>query len=269
MRIAQYCLWIAAATGLLVAESPNPAKLKTEGYVSDFAHVIDSSSRQAIEQYCTNYERATGVQMAIVTIPTLDGEPIEDFSSKLFHNWGVGQKGSSEGVMVLLSIQDKKSRIEVGYGLEQYLNDGKVGGILRSIRPLLQQGNYGGALQQIAQQMGDAISKGKGLDLKDQPAQSYPDTGARGFQESIPIPLPVLLFLLILGAFILIRILSAASRSGASGRRYGGGGPNIFWGGGGGGGFGGFGGGGGSGGGGGFGGFGGGDSGGGGASSDW
>ena len=268
MRTVHYCLCIAAAAATLVAEAPNPAKLKPEGYVSDFAHVIDASNRQAIELYCGNYERATGVQMAMVTLPNLDGEPIEDFSSKLFHNWGIGQKGSSEGVLLLLSIEDKKSRIEVGYGLEQYLNDAKVGVMLRSVKPLLQQSNYGGAMLQVAQQMGDAITKGKGIDVKDQPAQSSPATGG-GFQESIPIPLPLLIFLLILGAFIFIRILSSASSRTTSGRRYGGGGgPNVFWGGGGGGGGGGFGGGD-SGGGGGFGGFDGGDSGGGGASDSW
>lgn len=253
--------------------APDPAKLKAEGYLSDFAHAVDTPNRNAIAQYCGQFERATGVQIALVTLPALGDQPIEDFSSKLFHNWGIGQKGSSEGVMLLLVINDRKSRVEVGYGLEQYLTDGMVGQILRGMRPQLQAQDYGGALLKAAQTMGAAISKGKGVELKDGAPASYPDTGARGFKQSMPIPFPLLLLIIIVGSIILSKIVGAMNRSqNARGGRYGGGGPNIFWGGGGG--FGGFGGGGGGRGGGGdsgggFGGFGGGDSGGGGASSDW
>ena len=269
--------WLALAALSLASlradeAAPDPAKLKTEGYLSDFAHVVDSPNRNAIAQFCGSFERATGVQIALVTLPTLGDQPIEDFSSKLFHNWGIGQKGSSEGVMLLLVINDRKSRIEVGYGLEQYLPDGLVGQILRGMRPQLQGSDYGGALLKAAQAMGGVISKGKGVELKDAGAQ-YPDTGVRGFKQSMPLPFPVLFLIIIGGIIILSKIVGAMNRSqGARGGRYrGGGGPGIFWGGGGG--FGGFGGGGGDssggGGGGGFGGFGGGDSGGGGASSDW
>ena len=247
-------------------DAPDPGKLKPEGYLSDFAHVVDTSNRNAIIQYCGQFERATGVQISLVTLPTLGNEVIEDWSQKLFHNWGIGQKGSSEGVMLVLVVNDKKSRIEVGYGLEQYLPDGLVGGILRGMRPQLQARDYGGALLQAAQGMGAAISKGKGVELADQSPARGPVS--RGFKQSVPIPFPLLLFLIIAAVGVLSKIVGAMNRRAGGGR---GGGPNIFWGGGGG--FGGFGGGGGhsSGGdsGGGFGGFGGGDSGGGGASSDW
>jgi uncharacterized protein len=254
-------------------QAPGPAKLKTEGYLSDFAHVVDTPSRNAIVQYCGQFERATGVQIALVTISTLGGDAIEDWSAKLFHNWGVGQKGSSEGVMLVLVINDKKSRIEVGYGLEQYLPDGLVGGILRQMRPQLQVQNYGGALLIGAQQMAAAIAKGKGIELADRPQQVPSYTGGRrGYKPSLPIPFPLLLFGFVALAWGVSRLAQRLSGRSGSGRGYrGGGGPGIFWGGGGG--FGGFGGGGGGGGGGsssgGFGGFGGGDSGGGGASSDW
>ena len=263
---------LSAVTLRAEGEPPDPAKLKTEGYLSDFAHVVDTPGRNEIVQYCGQFERATGVQIALVTIPTLGNEVIEDWSAKLFHNWGIGQKGSSEGVMLVLVINDKKSRIEVGYGLEQHLPDGLVGGILRQMRPQLQAANYGGALLQAAQQMGAAISKGKGVELADRSSSGPAYTGSRrGFQQSMPIPFPLLLLLIIGGAIILSKIVGAMNRrAGGSRGGYRGGGPGIFWGGGGG--FGGFGGGGGGGGGssgGGFGGFGGGDSGGGGASSDW
>ena len=271
-RLHRLALGVLSTLALAAeGDAPDPAKLKTEGYLSDFAHVVDTPNRNAIVQYCGQFERATGVQIALVTIPTLGNEVIEDWSQKLFHNWGIGQKGSSEGVMLVLVINDKKSRIEVGYGLEQYLPDGLVGGILRGMRPQLQTRAYGGALLQAAQGMGAAVSKGKGVELADQSPTRGPVS--RGFKQSVPIPFPLLLFIIIVGVIVLSKIVGAMNRRAGGGRGgYGGGGPNIFWGGGGG--FGGFGGGGGGSGGGGdsgggFGGFGGGDSGGGGASSDW
>src|ERR1700719_1628611 len=78
--------------------------LKPEGYVSDFAHVIDAQSKAALEQYCARVEQASGAQMALVTIPTLEGEPIEDVANTIFRAWGVGQKGKNEGIMLLLVI---------------------------------------------------------------------------------------------------------------------------------------------------------------------
>ena len=77
---------------------------------------------------------------------TLDDEPIEDVANRLFTQWGIGKKGKDEGLLLLLAIKDHKQRVEVGYGLEPIITDGYAGGVLRGIRPILRQGNYGGAL---------------------------------------------------------------------------------------------------------------------------
>ncbi len=90
-----------------------------------------SQSRAQLEAYCRPVEQATGVQMAIVTLPSLDGEPIEDVANTLFRQWGVGKKGKDEGIMLLIAVQDHRDRIEVGYGLEPILPDGFDGSILR------------------------------------------------------------------------------------------------------------------------------------------
>jgi uncharacterized protein len=204
--------------------------------------------------------------MAIVTLDTLDGEPIEDVANTLYRKWGVGKKGKDEGIMLLVAIKDHKDRIEVGYGLEPILPDGFVGGVLREARPLLRQGAYGQALFAATQEMGNRIAAVKGVKLDFSLRAQRPVVRQRGNQG---IPWPVI----VLGVIALLFFLR---RSGGSGGGGGGGGfltgmilGNLLgrgggssWGGGGG-----FGGGGG--GGGGFGGFGGGDSGGGGASSDW
>jgi len=252
--------WSSAAFAL------DTSKLKPTGYVNDFAHVLDARGAQTLEAYCAELERATGAQMAIVTVDTLDGEPIEDVANRLFREWGIGKKGKDEGVLFLLAIKDHAQRIEVGYGLEPVLPDGFVGGVMRGIRPILRQGNYGGALLAAAQQMGSAIAQSKGVALQGQP---LPANRPVGRPVSIPWPL-------LLGGFLLVLWL-IGKMSGGSGT--GGGGTGFLtgmllgnlmggrrgggWGGGG---FGGYDGGGG---GGGFGGFGGGDSGGGGASGGW
>jgi uncharacterized protein len=235
-------------------------KLQPTGYVNDFSNTLDATSKQTLEDYCANLERVTGVQMAIVLVNTLDGEPVEDVANRLYRQWGIGKKGKDEGILILLAVKDRKSRAEIGYGIEPIISDGAAGGILRQIRPILQQGNYGGALLAAAQQMGTVIAQSKGVELGG--AEPIRVTGRQPRQPSIPFPL------ILLGLFFLLWLLGRGGRGGSGtgfltgmilGNMMGGRGGG--WGGGG------FGGGGG--GGGGFGGFGGGDSGGGGASGGW
>ena len=238
--------------------------LKPEGYVSDFAHVVDPQSKAALEQYAGRVEQVTGAQMALVTLRTLEGEPIDDVANTMYRDWGVGQKGKNEGILLLLVVGDRRSRLEVGYGLEPILPDGFDGSVLRDMRPALRQGQYGEAMMAAAETIGSTIAKAKNVSLDAQ----LPRRMRRSAPDSIPWP-AIIIFLVFV--FWLLR-------AGRGGRGGGGG----FWtglllgnlmgrglGGGFGGGGGGFGGYDGGGGGGGFGGFGGGDSGGGGASSDW
>ena len=238
------------------------SKLKPTGYVNDFAHVLDPAGKQRLEAYCANLERATGAQMAIVLVDTLDGDPVEDVANKLYREWGIGKKGKDEGILIFLAVKDHKDRAEVGYGLEPVIPDGYAGSVLRNLRPILRQGNYSGALLAAAQEYGQRIAQEKGVDFGPvQTARRTTRPAPRG--GGIPFPL------LVLGFFAVMWLIGRISggRGGGTGflagmilgnmmgRRGGG-----SWGGGG------FGG---SGSGGGFGGFGGGDSGGGGSSSDW
>ena len=78
--------------------------LKPQGYVSDFARVIDPASKSQLEAYCATVERSTGAQMALVTIASLEGEPVEDVANTIYRGWGVGKKGKNEGILLLLVI---------------------------------------------------------------------------------------------------------------------------------------------------------------------
>jgi uncharacterized protein len=237
--------------------------LKPQGYVSDFANVIDPASKSQLEAYCGNVERSTGVQMALVTLPTLEGEPIDDVANTIYQAWSVGKKGKDEGILLLLAVGDRRNRLEVGYGLEPIIPDGFAGSVLREMRPALRQQRYGEALMAAAETIGSTVAKAKNVTITTQLPRRVRSTPG----DSIPWPL------IIGGIFLLIFLF----RSGGP-RGYGGGGGGGFlpglilgdamsrgsWGGRGSGGFGGP-----DSGDGGFGGFGGGDSGGGGASSDW
>jgi uncharacterized protein len=266
LKFSAPLLFLAALPALAV----DWKTLKPEGYVSDFARVIDPQSRAELESYGTRVEQASGVQMAFVTIRSLQGEPIEDVTNDIFHNWGVGQKGKDNGLMVLLAVGDRRSRLEVGGGLGESIPDSMAGMILDDMRPALRAGQYGTAVLLAATRLGSSIAQAKGLQIS---APGIPWVVPRSTRDRIPWPLIIVAILI---------FLTVARRFGRAYYSYSGGGIG-FWqgmwlgemlssgnrrdfGGRDGGGFGGFD----SGSsGGGFDGFGGGDSGGGGASSDW
>src|SRR5665213_50863 len=76
--------------------------LKPQGYVSDFAGVVDAQSKAAIESYAARVQQATGAELAFVTVQSVEGEPIEDVANDLFHAWGIGKKGEDNGALLLL-----------------------------------------------------------------------------------------------------------------------------------------------------------------------
>ncbi|MEK7407535.1 MAG: TPM domain-containing protein, partial [Acidobacteriota bacterium] len=190
--------------------------LKPEGYVSDFARVLDAGSRAQLEEYCARLERATGAQMALVTLPTLYQEPVEDVANALFRKWGIGQKGKDEGILLLLVIGDRRSRLEVGYGLEPVIPDGYAGSILRLMRPALRERQYGAALMTAAQEIGDRITKAKGVTLETRlPVRRHREGG---------VPVPLLLFLGGVGTLVLLSVLTGGRRRG----RFGGGAGDVL-----------------------------------------
>jgi len=114
------------------------------GYVTDAANILDASSRQTLEQQLSDFEKQTSIEIAVATVPSLEGETVEDYAVALFKQWGVGKKGKDNGVLLLIAPNERKMRIEVGYGLEGKLNDGLCGQIIRDqITPEFKIGHYG------------------------------------------------------------------------------------------------------------------------------
>ncbi len=237
--------------------------LKPQGFVSDFAGVIDPAAKQQLESYCVSVKAATGAEIALVTVASLEGEPIEDVANVMFRKWGIGSKANNEGILLLLAIGERRSRLEVGYGLEPLIPDGYAGSVIREMRPALRERNYPQALADAARTIGETIAKAKGVQIPANAPPRRPESPGSGF------PIEVVF---LVGGLILLALVSRGGRGGRGGsggtgnflmgmllgQLIGGGGRSRS-----GGGFGGYDSGDS------FGGFGGGDSGGGGASSDW
>lgn len=101
--------------------------------VYDYANVISTSDERKLESMIDEVEQKTGAEIAVVTLKSLEGGQIDDFTNRLFEKWGVGQKGKDNGLMFLAAMQDRKMRIEVGYGLEGAIPDAKAGRIRRDV----------------------------------------------------------------------------------------------------------------------------------------
>jgi uncharacterized protein len=270
MRLAlSRCFLVLCITLSLsqLSRAEDLSKIKATGYVTDLAGALNADTKTKLEALGTELEQKTGAQMAIVTVHSLEGESVENYANDLYKRLGVGGKKDDRGVLLLVSPDERKYRIEVGYGLEPVINDARAGDTGRAMVPFLRSGDFSGAIQTGAWQLAKYIADDRGVTLSGQPRLR----SARPPRDSGGSSIGVWIFLIVLV------LIFMAARGGGSG----GGGSGLMWfllgmlsgGGGGGGGYrggGGFGGGGGGySGGGGFGGFGGGSSGGGGASGDW
>gem|GEM_PF-4470798 len=114
-----------------------------KGYVTDISNVLPASVKNALENNLRDFEAKTSHQIAIVIIPSLKGDTIEGFSNTLFEQIKIGQKEADNGVLLLIAIDEREARIEVGYGLEGALTDIESKQILENnIFPYFKQGNY-------------------------------------------------------------------------------------------------------------------------------
>lgn len=157
---------ILIMTGLLMVALSATAsdrlldRLRPTGPVNDFADVIPASTEQKLCSIINDLRRKTGAQIAVVTLPSLEGGQIDDFTNQLFNRWGVGQKGKDNGVMFLAAIQDRKMRIEVGYGLEEIIPDSVAGRIRRNqITPHFKSGHYARGILDGVTALSQRISK--------------------------------------------------------------------------------------------------------------
>lgn len=257
-------LWLVLVPAVVRAQDAPPA---LSAPVNDFANVVDAESEREMDRRIRLLQQATGDVVAVATVQTFKPyATIDDYAVRMFENGGrgIGEKGKDNGVLIVLAVEDRQLRAEVGYDLEEFITDGFAGETIRQVMaPEFRRGEYGRGLLAGTTRIIGRIAERRGVTLEGLP-QPRP-------RVSVPTRIPGFLPFLLLWLILLALSGRRRRRRGRRGGPWSGwnSGVGPFGGGTFGGGFGGFGGGGFGGGGGGFGGFGGGRSGGGGASGGW
>lgn len=117
------------------------------GFVNDFANVLTTEQKQTLETNLSNFEKQTGNEISVAIIKNLSGNTIENVAVKIFEEWKIGKKSQDNGVLFLVAVDDRKLKIETGYGIEAKLTDGKAGEIIRNIiAPKFKQNDYFGGI---------------------------------------------------------------------------------------------------------------------------
>jgi uncharacterized protein len=215
-------------------------------YVVDEAGIISADARQTLAGMLQELEQKTGAQMIVLTVPTTEGIPIEQFALQKAEAWKLGQKGKDNGLLMVIAVNDRKYRIEVGYGLESVVPDSLAGSIARSyLVPQFKAGNYTKGVTDTASVIATTIAGAQGVKLSGVPEVTPVQKRSQGFPAGFLIFL--ILFLLfafssrsrsggLLQALILGSLLSGHGSRGSGGfGSFGGGGFGGFGGGGGGG----------------------------------
>ena len=121
-----------------IPDKPNPERL-----VNDFAAMLTPQEVEALEAKLVALDDSTGNQIAIVTVPNLGGDDVANYGNQLFRKWAIGHKDKNNGVLILLSAEEHKSHIEVGYGLEGAIPDVICKRLLQDeMKPLFKQGKF-------------------------------------------------------------------------------------------------------------------------------
>lgn len=143
--------------GVLAAGFPRPA-----GYVNDFAGLFSPDFREELEKELSDFEKETTAEIAVVTIESLDDYSVEEYAVRLFEEWKIGKKEKDNGILLLIAKQERKIRIEIGYGLEPVITDGRAGRIIREeMRPSFKKENYEEGVKLAVAQIEDYIRTGE------------------------------------------------------------------------------------------------------------
>lgn len=201
--------------------------LKPVGHVNDFAGVMSAEDHSATERLLIELENKTGVQVAVVSLKSMEGGQIDDFATRLFERWGVGQKGKDNGMLLLAAIEDRKVRVEVGYGLEGVLSDAATGRLIdQYIVPSFRTGDYSGGLRRGAEALASVAASSLGVELTgvaspDQDTQSSNTRRGGIFQVILFV---IVMFAVIRHPWLLLFLLSNGGGSSRGGGGFGGGG---------------------------------------------
>lgn len=164
-------LIVAGGAGLAAQALPRP-----RGFVNDFADVISASDARAMEEVIASLRDQTGAEIAVVTVRTYEPyATIDEFGMALAEAWGVGASAGDTGVILMLALEERRVRLEVGYGLEGAIPDGRAGSLLdRYVVPDLREGNYSAGLLNGVAAITQIVAEEFGVSLTGVSAQARP-----------------------------------------------------------------------------------------------
>ncbi len=201
-RAAQTCALLGCSLLLLGAvarEIPPP-----RGFVSDYAGVVDVTTENRLETLLGDLERKTGAQIAILTVRTSQPESAFDYSMRVAEAWKPGDREKDNGVVFLVAVEDRQMFIQVGYGLEGALPDGKVGEIRDEfVLPHFRRGDYASGIWQGTVALANVIAAEYGVSLSVRPLPDALRAGRRAPLGLGAILLLALLLLLVRSPFLL------------------------------------------------------------------
>ena len=185
--------------------STNIPQYDGTGYCQDFAHVLHENEIKNLNTQLQVISKQSSIEIALVTISSLDGDNIEQYAYDLFNTWKIGKNTSNNGVLVILSISDRKSRIEVGYGMEAYLTDAKSHRILDAMKPFLKNADYKGAFDLALVNIQSTINEAKD-DVQNTPGDNSAVYNANYTKKSEPFDWMLLFNILFIIVFLSIII---------------------------------------------------------------
>lgn len=237
-------LFLVTVTVPFALASPVPER--PSNYVVDLAGIIEQSAEAKLNGFLRELEQKTGAQVILLSVDSLEGNSLEDFSLSVAEKWKLGQKDRDDGLLIFFAMKERKYRFEVGYGLEGILPDSLVGSIGRQyIVPYFRQGDYASGAAAAVLAVAGVIAKDKGIAITGMPRLSRPAAGTGAGAEREPslgskimlvLFFIIFIYMMIRHPRLLFMFLIMSSMGGGRGSSWGGGGG---FGGGGGGGFGG------------------------------
>ncbi len=191
------------AIGLLAAAALALDVPYLAGRVNDLADMIPDDAEQRIDETLRRLEEDTGAQVAVLTIPSLESEPLEDYSMRVVETWQLGRADVDDGVLLLIARDDRKIRIEVGYGLEPVLTDAVSRRIIDGVlRPRFRAGEFGEGVEEAVAAIA-AIARGEEANLPE------PGGGGSGIaQEPVAAAMGMLVFVVVIGVFSIVAVFS-------------------------------------------------------------
>ncbi|MFA6554741.1 MAG: TPM domain-containing protein [Candidatus Paceibacterota bacterium] len=191
-------VWLIIPIGVFAYTSPG----KSSGFVNDFAGVLKVDDIQLMNSQLSSLEKSFGVEIVVVTIPSLGDEVIETYAIKLFEEWGIGNKDRDNGLLILVAPNDRQARIEVGYGLEGTITDIQSGNIIRNVMiPAFKTGDYSSGTKGAVNAVLAILSNSPDAAAFSSPSNSSKSSGSK-------VTFELVIFLIFFVGSVLTRLLS-------------------------------------------------------------